>query len=172
MLREEKVNLVQSLKEMLSNSTAVILSHYHGLNMRQITDLRKNMHSQNISFMVVKNTLLKLAIQDTEFSELDQYLTGPVAVSASSDPVAVAKMLANFAKENEQLKLVGAVVDKKTLDVQAIKALSKMPSLDELRAKIIGLLNAPATSLVSVLSAPGTQVARVISLYSQQTTEQ
>ncbi len=172
MLREEKVNLVQSLKEMLSNSTAVILSHYHGLNMRQITDLRKNMHSQNISFMVVKNTLLKLAIQDTEFSELDQYLTGPVAVSASSDPVAVAKMLANFAKENEQLKLVGAVVDKKTLDVQAIKALSKMPSLDELRAKIIGLLNAPATSLVSVLSAPGMQVARVISLYSQQTTEQ
>lgn len=168
MLREEKVTLVEKLKDILDSNTAVVLSHYQGLNMQQMTSLRQKMHDSGIKCMIIKNTLVKLAIKGTDFSALESHLKGPTIISASTDPVAVAKILSEFSKDNDKLKLISAIVDNKILDVSEITLLSKMPSLDELRAKIVGLLNAPATSLATVLNAPATQVARVTSLYAQK----
>jgi large subunit ribosomal protein L10 len=167
-LRAEKIKVVDQLKEIFSNHTAVVLAHYHGLNMKQISELRKDMRDQGIKFMVSKNSLMKIAIKDTDFSALEEHLNGPTVIAASTDPVAVTKTLTKFIKENKQLKLIGAIVDNKTLGVEAIRVLSKMPSLDELRAKIVSLLSTPATSVASVLVAPAIKVARVLSVYSKQ----
>lgn len=168
MLRSEKIKVVDDLKEMFSGHTSAAIAHYHGLNMSQITELRNRLREAGIRFMIAKNSLAKIAVNDNKFSELDEHLTGPTAIAVSNDPVALAKILSQFVEENEQLKLIGAIVDGQWLNVNGIKTLSKMPSLDELRAKIIALLVTPATSIASILVAPATKVARVVSAYSEK----
>lgn len=167
MLRSEKTEVVENLKDMFLNNSAVVLAHYHGLTVDQMTSLRNKMRESGVKMVVAKNTLAKIAVQGTSFADLERHLGGPTAIAASNDPVAVTKIINSFSEENEQLKLIGAVVDGRSIDLAGIKQIAKMPSLDDLRAKIIGLLKAPASSIASIIAAPAGKVARVISAYSQ-----
>lgn len=168
MLRSEKFEVVDNLKKIFSENSAVIVTHYHGLSMSQLTELRSKMYDDGMRFMITKNTLAKIAVKDTQLSGLESHFNGPTAIAIAKDPVGVTKVLTDFVKKNEELKLVAAVVDNQLLDVSGITALSKMPSLDELRAGIISLFSAPARSIASVLSAPAGQIARVTSAYSKK----
>ena len=168
MLRTEKAEVVENLKEMFTANSAVVLSNYQGLNMAQFSALRKKMHEQGAQLVVTKNTLSRIAAKDSTFSSLEQYLSGPTAISVSNDPIGMAKVLTSFAEENEQLKLIVAVIDGKPLDVNGIKALSKMPPLNDLRAKIIGLLKSPASAIASILVAPLRKTVGVVSAYAEK----
>jgi len=130
--------------------------------------LRGQMRECGAKFKVIKNSLAKLAVANTNSKELDGALTGPTALVVSNDPVGMAKNLTKFAKDNDKLVLISGVVDNQLVDKKGLVALSDMPSKDELRAKIIGLLNAPATKLVRVIKAPAEQIARVIGAYSSK----
>lgn len=167
MLREKKVEVVKELAQDFTDYNSLIITHYHGLTVKQITELRSQLFECGIKFLVVKNRLVKLALKDSSFVSLESNFSGPTAIALSNDPVAVSKILMNFSKENQQLKLIKGFVEGAELDSEGIKTLSKMPSLDELRAKIISLLQTPATSLASVLTAPASSVVRVVSAYSE-----
>ena len=163
--KEQEIIEIRSLVE--ENSTAVIV-HYKGLTVAQIDVLRGQMRSCNAKKKVIKNSLAKLAVANTNNKALDALLSGPTALVVSNDPVAVAKNLTKFAKENASLVLLGGMVDNQFVDKKAINMLSEMPSKDELRAKIVGLLNAPATKLVRLLNTPAGQLARVVGAYSKK----
>ena len=166
MLRAEKKDCVSELESVCRDSSSVIFTHYHGLTVAQINELRRTLRANGAGFKVVKNTLFKIAATNAKLGFSDNMVTGPIAIAYSSDPVAAAKGVVEFAKKNENLKLIGGIVDNIALSIAEINILSKLPSLDELRGQIIGLLQAPATKLVSVLQAPAGQLARVISAHA------
>jgi len=166
--KEQKKEFVESVKDSLLNSKAVIITHYHGLTVDDLTVLRTQMREVGASYRIVKNSLAKLAVIGTDFENLSNMFTGPTAIALSDDPMAAIKSLVAFAKGKESLKIIGGVVEKQLVDENAIKMLSTMPSLDELRAKIIGLLNAPASKFVGVLKAPGAQLARLLGAYASK----
>lgn len=168
MNRLEKQQEVANIKNLIETHSSAMIVHYQGLTVDQINFLRGQMRECGAKFKVIKNSLAKLAIANTNSKELDEILTGPTALVVSNDPVGVAKGLTKFAKENEKLILIGGVVDNQVVNKKGIITLSDMPSKDELRAKIIGLLNAPATKLVRVIKAPVEQIARVIGAYSNK----
>jgi len=165
-LKSKKYEFVEKLNSDLSKASTVIVTHYQGLTVSEITNLRRRMHKSSAKFIVTKNRLAKIAIKDTSFSSLEKYLTGPTAIAVSEDPIAAAKVVVDFAKENEKLQIIGGVANENSIDVSEIKALASLPSLDELRAKIVALIQTPATNLARLASAPASKVARVISAYS------
>lgn len=171
MLREKKVETVDKLKKLFTSCESVFITHYHGLSVSQISGLRSKMHESKIDFFVVKNSLTKIGVKGSKFEDLTESFSGPVAIAVSDDPVLAAKILVEFSKDNEQLKLIGAKVFGEQVDYDGIKSLSKMPSLDELRAKLISLIQTPAKSLASIVVAPATTVARVFSVYSNKSTQ-
>lgn len=166
MLRAKKKDFVAELEGICKDSTAVIFTHYHGLTVSQVTELRRKLRENDANFKVVKNTLFKIAAQNAKVELEDNMSSGPVAIAYSKDPVAAAKGVVEFAKKNEDLKLLGGIVDNAAMQVEDIKKLSKLPSLDELRGKIVGLLQAPATKLACVTQAPAGQLARVINAFA------
>ncbi len=166
--RTEKQNLVASLKGMFEGANLVVVTRQSGLTVAESSKLRRQMREAGAGFKVTKNRLARLALEGTKFAELAPMFTGPVAVATSSDPVAAAKVAVNFAKENEKLVLVGGALDGKMLDVDAVKSLASLPSLDELRARLVGMLQTPATRVARVLGAPASQVARVIQAYADK----
>ena len=166
MLREEKVSVVKELTQDFTDYTSMIITHYHGLSVKQMTELRAKLFVIGVKFLVVKNRLVKIALKGGDFSSVEDNFVGPTAVILSNDPVAVAKVLVEFVGQNEALKLIKGIVYGTEVNSEGIKALSKMPSLDELRAKLIALLQTPATSLASVLTAPAGNLVRVVSAYS------
>ena len=166
--RSQKEALVASLHETFEGSAGVVVTHYSGLTVAEITDLRERMRAAGASFKVTKNRLTRLALAGTKYEGLSELFSGPTAIAFSVDPVAPAKVVSDFAKNNEKLVILGGGVGAEVLDVSGIQALASLPSLDESRAKIVGLLSTPASRIASVLQAPGGQVARVISAYSQQ----
>lgn len=161
-----KKQVVETLREDISDAASVMVTHYKGLTVADMTALRKEMRNLGAEFKVVKNSLTKLALKDTKYEQLSQMLVGPVAIAYSKDPVAAAKGIVEFANDNENLIILGGAVGEEAVDVKRIVTLSKLPSLDALRAKIIGLLNAPATRIASVVQAPASQVARVIGAHA------
>lgn len=167
MLKNKKTEVVEDLKSLFSNHKSVMMIHYHGLNSEKITSLRKEMKESQVSFLVVKNTLAKIAVKDTGFDVISKYMSGPTALIVTNNAVTAAKVLVKFIKENEDLKYIGGCLDGSELDFEDVKTLSKLPSLDELRARLIALINTPASSLVSILGVPGGNVARVINAYSK-----
>lgn len=167
MLRNKKAEVVESLKSLFSENESLMLVHYHGLNMEEMTSFRKKMKENDIKFVVVKNTLAKIAIKGTDLSLIEKHLSGPTALIVTNNYVAAAKVLVKFIKDHEAMKFVGGCIGKDELDFNSVKTLSKLPSLDELRGKLVALINSPASSLVSVLGAPGGNVARVINAYSK-----
>ena len=156
------------MHEAFSGAASLVVTHYSGLTVAEATDLRAKMRDAGASFQVTKNRLTRLALKDTDYEGIADLFSGPTAVAYSDDPVAPAKVAVEFAKKNDKLIVVGGAMGTNALDVDGVKSLASMPSLDELRGKIVGLLNAPATKIAGVLQAPGGQVARVISAKSQQ----
>lgn len=164
--RTEKKQAVAALEEMLASVSLVVLVHYKGLTVQEVSALRKKAFESGVSFKVTKNSLARLALKDTEFSSLSPLMKGPTALAVSNDPVAAAKLVAEFAKENEKLVVLGGVLNKQLMDVAAVNTLATLPSLDELRAKIIAMINTPATRIAGVLQAPAGQLARVLNAYA------
>jgi len=166
--RSEKTKLVESLRDTLSEAAAVVVTQQSGLTVAEVTELRRRMRAAGAGFKVTKNRLARLAIAGTKFEGLGPMLTGPTAIALSSDPVAAAKVVVDFAKQNEKLKIVGGAFGSQVLDVDGVKSLASLPSIEELRGKIVGILQTPAARLVGVLQAPGGQVARVLAAYARQ----
>lgn len=166
--RTEKADLVASLHQTFEDTSMVVVTHYSGLTVAELGDLRGRMREAGALFKVTKNRLTRLALKDTKFEALSDMFTGPTAIAYSDDPVAAAKVAVNYAKENDKLIVLGGGLDAETLDADGVKALATLPSLDELRARIVGMLNTPATRIAGVLQAPGGQVARVISAHAEQ----
>ena len=168
MNRNEKAELIETLQSTLSEAAAVVVTHQTGLTVAESSDLRGRMREAGAGFKVTKNRLTKIALQGTKYEDITDLFTGPTAMGTSADPVAAAKVLVNFAKENDKLTVIGGSLDGKVLDKAGVEALAKLPSLDELRAKLVGLLNAPATQVARVTQAPATKLARVIQARADQ----
>ena len=168
MLRAEKLEIVDSLRSVFAGAGVVVVTHFQGLSVAELTELRRGMSDAGAKFRVTKNKLAKIALAETEFSSIGELFTGPTAIAFSEDPVAAPKAAVDFAKKNEKLVVIGGGLDGNLLSADQVKALASLPSLDELRAKIIGMLNTPAQRIASVLQAPGGQVARVISAHAEQ----
>ncbi len=168
MERAEKDALVSTLNGVFSDAGVVVVTHYSGLNVAELSELRRDMAEAGASFRVTKNRLAKRALEGTSASEITDLFTGPTAIGVSDDPVAAPRILAKFAKANEKLIIRGGIMGDTVLDETGIKALADLPSLDELRGKIVGMLNTPATRIAGVLAAPGGQVARVIAAKAEQ----
>ena len=164
--RAEKEELVAWLKQVFEEATLVVVTHYSGLTVAQMTDLRGRMRSAGASFKVTKNRLTRLALKGTSLQELGSLFTGPTAIAYSGDPVAAAKVAVSFARDNGNLVVLGGSFDGQILDVDGVTTLAKLPSLDELHGKLVGVINAPATRIVGILQAHADQVDRVIGAYS------
>jgi large subunit ribosomal protein L10 len=164
--RSRKEALVAELHKTLEETTLMVVTHQDGLTVQEVTELRRNMRAAGASFHVTKNRLAKIALKGTKFESLNDAFTGPTAVAVSADPVAAAKVACDFAKKNSKLTIVAGALYDKVLDVEAVQALAKLPSLDALRGKLVGLLQAPAGKIVGVLNAPAGQLARVFGAYA------
>ena len=164
--RSQKSEVVSELKGTFSGTSVVIVTRNLGLTVKQSTDLRNRMREAGATYKVSKNKLARIALEGTPYASISDMLTGPVALSTSADPVAPAKVVIDFAKTNEKLEIVGGAMGDTVLDVNGVKALSALPSLDELRAKIVGLVQAPATKVVQIVQAPAGQLARVFGAYA------
>ena len=157
MNRDDKINFVSEIKEKIKGKSSVLIVHYHGLTVANMSELRGIMFKAGANLQVVKNRLMKIAIEGTVFSELKDKFTGPVAIAYSADPISAAKAIASFAKTHDKLKIIGGIVDNQYADVTKIQYLATIPSLDELRSKIIGLISAPASKIARVCSAYGSK---------------
>ena len=166
MNRSEKTDAVAVLNATFNESAVVVVTRNLGLTVAQSTDLRIKMRDAGASYKVAKNRLTKIALADTQYAGLSDLLTGPTALATSGDPVAAAKVAVEFAKTNDKLEIVGGAMGGMLLDVDGVKALASLPSLDALRAKLIGLIQAPATKVAQVLVAPAGQLARVFGAYA------
>ena len=166
MNRSEKTEAVAALNATFNEAAVVVVTRNLGLTVAQSTDLRLKMREAGAGYKVAKNRLAKIALNDTQYSPLGDLLTGPTALATSGDPVAAAKVAVEFAKTNDKLEIVGGAMGATVLDVEGVKALASMPSLDELRAKLIGLVQAPATKVAQIVVAPAGQLARVFGAYA------
>jgi len=164
--RVEKREFVAELSEAFADTSFILVTRNAGLTVADVTVLRRKMREAGVSFRVAKNRLALIALEGTRFDGISPLLTGPTALSWSKDPVAVAKVAVDFAKTNDKFVLVGGALGAQVLDVSGVKALSELPSLDSLRAKLLGLLQAPATKIAGVLAAPAGQLARVFAAYA------
>ena len=168
MNRQEKAELIETLQTTLNDSTTVVVAHQVGMTVAESSDLRAKMREAGAGFKVTKNRIAKLALNDTPHTALESLFTGPTAIGTSTDPVAAAKVLVEYAKGNDKLTIVGGSMDGKSLDKAGVEALAKLPSLDELRGKLVGILQAPAVKLARVVQAPAGKAARVIKARSDQ----
>ncbi len=164
--RIEKREFVAELSAVFADTSMVVVTRNAGMTVADVTELRRRMRAAGASFKVAKNRLALLALDGTRFDGLAPLMKGPTAISWSRDPVAVAKAAVDFAKTNDKFVLVGGALGTQVLDVAGVKALAELPSLDSLRAKLLGLLNAPATKIAGVLQAPAGQLARVFAAYA------
>lgn len=166
--RNQKQQAVSQMHEAFKAAGSVVVTHYKGLSVAEITALRAKLKDAGASLKVTKNSLTKLALKGTQYESLADQFTGPTAVAYSEDAIAAAKAVVDFANDNEKLVILAGALSDKQLAVADVKALAKLPSLDELRAKLVGLISTPATRIAGVLQAPGGQVARVLSARGQQ----
>ncbi|MDD3798805.1 MAG: 50S ribosomal protein L10 [Novosphingobium sp.] len=163
--RSQKAESVAQLNAVFNEVGVVVVTRNLGLSVGQSTDLRGKMRDAGASYKVAKNRLAKLALKDTLYEGLEEFLSGPTALAYSVDPVAAAKAAVDFAKTNDKLEIVGGSMGGQLLDEAGVKALASMPSLDELRGKLVGLINAPATKVAQVVNAPAAKLARVFGAY-------
>ena len=163
--RSQKAEAVAQLNDVFKEVGVVVVTRNLGMTVDQSTELRTKMREAGASYKVAKNRLAKLALKDTDYVGIDEFLTGPTALAWSEDPVAAAKAAVDFAKSNDKLEIVGGSMGTQVLDEAGVKALASMPSLDELRGKIVGLVNAPATKVAQVVNAPAAKLARVFGAY-------
>jgi large subunit ribosomal protein L10 len=163
-----KAVALEAYKQVFADAGVIVVTQYSGLTVRELTDLRSKLKAEGASLKVIKNRLAKIALEGKGGDAAGAMFVGPVAIAFSPDPVAASKVVADFAKTNEKLVLIGALMGDQVLDQAAVKQLAALPSLDQLRGKIIGLIQAPATKIAGVLAAPGGQLARVIGAYANK----
>ena len=166
--RTQKTEVVSTLNATFGEVGVVVITRNLGLTVAQSTDLRQKMRDAGAAYKVTKNRLTKIALKDTDYEPISDMLTGPVALATSADPVAAAKVAVDFAKTNDKLEIVGGAMGSTLLDADGVKALASMPTLDELRAKIVGLVQAPATKLATITQEPAAQLARVFNAYASK----
>jgi large subunit ribosomal protein L10 len=166
--RSEKEQLVASLRQGLAESNLVIVAQQSGLTVAEVSDLRRQIRDAGAQYKVAKNTLARLAVTGTPYESLKDLLSGPTALAFSKDPIAAAKVTVKFASGNDNFKVIGGILDGKTLTDKDIETLSKLPSLDELRGRIIGIISTPATRVAGIMQAPAGQLARVFSAYGNK----
>ena len=159
MNKEQKKSYISEMAAHFENSEAVLVTHYQGLTVKQLDELRAEMRKHGIQFKVTKNRITKLALEKSKCKNLSNLFTGPTAVALSSDAIISAKILTKFSKENVNLKILGGIMGKDILDVTGVANVASLPTLDEARAKIIGILKAPAQKITSILLAPATKIA-------------
>lgn len=164
--KAEKRALVTSLHEVFDNTGVVVVAHYQGLTVAQMSALRGRMKVAGASLKVAKNRLVKLALQGTDAEGISDLFTGPTVVAFSTDPVAAPKIAIEFAKTNDKYVILGGALGKQTLNAEGVKALATLPSLDELRGRLLGMINTPATRIAGVVQAPAAQLARVFNAYA------
>lgn len=166
--RARKEELVTELNQSFAEAALVVVTQQTGLTVSESTELRARMREAGAGYKVTKNRLAKLALAGTPYEPIMDLFSGPTAIAYSADPVAAARVAVNYAKENDKLTVVGGAMGDTLLDENAVKALASLPSLDELRGKLVGLLNAPATKVAGVLQAPAGKLARVFGAYAKQ----
>ncbi len=166
--RAEKKAFVATLHDVLEKTSVVVVAHYSGLTVAQMQTLRKQMRDVGASVQVTKNRLTKIALEGTDIASVGTLLKGPTLLAYSKDPVAAAKAAVAFAKDNEKLVILGGAMGKTVLNAEAVKSLATLPSLDEMRARLVGLIQAPATKLAQLANAPAGKLARVVQAYSDK----
>jgi large subunit ribosomal protein L10 len=159
MNKESKKNYIEEMKKNFSSNEAVMIAQYQGLNVTQLDELRKALREKGILFKVTKNRITKLAIKDSPVKDLEKYFTGPTAAAMSSDAITTAKILTKFAKVHKNLKIVAGFMDGKVLDEKEVAIIATLPSLEEARGNIVGILATPAQKIISILLAPGSKIA-------------
>ena len=168
MLRAKKAEIVDDLRGVFSQAAAVVVTHYKGLSVAEVTELRGQMRAAGVQFRVTKNRLARIAMAETAYTGIADLFTGPTAIAFSDDPMAAPKAAVAFARRNEKLVIIGGGLGDHLLSAEQVRALAELPSLDELRAKLIGLIQTPASRLASLLQAPGGQLARVLAAHAEQ----
>ena len=164
--RAQKQEAIEALKGVFDSSGAVVVTHYMGLTVAEMTDLRGRLRTEGAQLQVVKNTLALKALDGSIGEDGDSLFKGPVAIAFAPDPVSAAKVATQYAKDNDQFTVIGGFMGQQVLDKSSVTALATLPSLDQLRATIVGLLQAPATKIAGVLQAPAGQLARVVGAYA------
>ena len=166
--RAEKAELVATLNGVFSNTSVVVVAHYKGLTVADMQKLRSQMKQAGATVKVAKNRLAKIALEGTDVASIQGLLRGPTLIAYSSDPVAAPKVAVDFAKGNDKLVILGGAMGTTALNPDSVRALATMPSLDELRAKLVGLIQAPATKLAQLANAPAAKLARVFGAYAKR----
>ena len=159
MNKDQKKQYIEEMTAQFDKSEAVIVTHYQGLTVSQLDDLRKKMREHGVKFKITKNKITKLALEKTKCKDISDLFTGPTAVAMSEDAITSAKILTNFSKENESLKILGGIMGNDILDVAGVQNVATLPTLDEARAKIVGILRSPAQKIASILLAPASKIA-------------
>jgi large subunit ribosomal protein L10 len=166
--RAEKREVVTALHDVLAKTGVVVVAHYAGLTVAEMTKLRSDMRSAGGQVKVAKNRLAKLALEGTDAKGIAELLRGPTCIAYSADPIAAPKVAVKFAKANEKFVILGGAMGTTVLDADGVSALASLPSLDELRSKLIGLIQAPASKIARILNEPGAQLARVFAAYGNK----
>ena len=161
MSKEAKKNYVEEMKKNFTDNESVMIAQYQGLNVNELDTLRKELRDKGIIFKITKNRITKIAIKETTKKRFRKIFTGPTAAAISSDPISTAKILTKFSKNNDKLKIIAGFMDGKVLDEKEVSVIATLPSLEEARAKIVGILATPAQKLVSILLAPGSKIANL-----------
>tara|TARA_A100001015_G_scaffold115654_1_gene128435 strand:+ start:810 stop:1316 length:507 start_codon:yes stop_codon:yes gene_type:complete len=159
MNKQQKKKYIEDMTTQFDKSESVIVAHYQGLNVSQLDDLRKKMREHGIKFKITNNRITKLALAQTKCKDLSNLFTGPTAVALSEDAISSAKILTKFSKDNENLKILGGIMGSDILDVAGVNNVATLPSLEEARAKIVGILRSPAQKIASILLAPASKIA-------------
>jgi large subunit ribosomal protein L10 len=169
--RAEKREFVTELNEVFKASGSVVVAHYAGVTVAQMNDFRSKMRAAGGTVKVAKNRLAKIALQGTESEEMSNLFKGQTLIAYSEDPMIAPKVVMDFAKTNDKIVVLGGAMGATTLSADAVKSLATLPSLEELRGKLLGLLNAPATRVATVVAAPASQLARVFAAYAKKDEE-
>ena len=169
MNKEKKKAYINEMKDFFNKTSSVFITHYQGLSVKQIDSLRKEMRKHGILFKITKNRITKLALEGSKFKKLEKLFTGPTAVAFSEDAITSAKILTKFAKTNTNLKIIGGIMEDEPLSVEDVEKIATLPTLDEARAKITGILASPAQKIISILLAPGSKIAILAHAKSKKT---
>ena len=169
MNKNKKKTYVEEMKGFFTKNTSIFITHYQGLTVKQIDSLKKEMRKHGILFKITKNKITKLALEGSKFQKLENLFSGPTAVAFSEDAITSAKILTKFSKSNSNLKIIGGIMEDEPLSLEDVKKIAALPTLDEARAKIAGILSAPAQKIVSILLAPGSKIAILALAKSKKT---
>ena len=169
MNKNKKKTYIEEMKNFFNKTSSVFITHYQGLTVKQIDNLRREMRNHGVLFKITKNKITKLALEGSKFKKLENLFSGPTAVAFSEDAITSAKILTKFAKNNKNLKIIGGIMEEEPLSVEEVEKIATLPTLDEARAKIVGILTAPSQKIISILLAPASKIAILAHAKSKKT---